>query len=242
MSESDNRLVDRRRALIALGGATLAMGACGGAQSAHRGEEEPHGEEEISATEDLMREHGVLRRVLIIYDEIVRRARANETIDPAAVSTSARLVREFVEDYHERGEERWVFPVVRRVPALASTVDVLLAQHQSGRVTTDAILRITNLGNPSPTYAMRLATLCEGFARMYRAHAAREDTVIFPALRAALSRHEFDEIGERMEEAEHATVGEGGFEHAVAVVTDVERSLGIDDLARFTVAFGSGAV
>src|SRR5262245_20370261 len=36
----------------------------------------PAGDDEISATEDLMREHGVLRRALIVYGELASRLQA----------------------------------------------------------------------------------------------------------------------------------------------------------------------
>ncbi len=39
-------------------------------------------EEDVSTNEDLMREHGVLNRVLLIYDETLRRIQANEKFDP----------------------------------------------------------------------------------------------------------------------------------------------------------------
>jgi hemerythrin-like domain-containing protein len=238
MDDADTRTA-RRRALLLFGGAAAAgtIAACGGAQSARGGGEAHGGDEGISATEDLMREHGVLRRIFLAYDEAARRLRATEALDPTALHRAARLVRTFAEDYHERGEERWVFPVLQRAAATAHLVEVLAAQHQRGRVITDEILRLTASGAaPDGAGATRLAALCESFTRMYRPHAAREDTVVFPALRASLGRHEFHELGERMEEAEHATVGEGGFERAVAEVAEIERALGIADLARFTAA------
>ena len=40
--------------------------------------EEP--EEDVSTNEDLMREHGVLNRVLLIYDEAMRRIQAKEKV------------------------------------------------------------------------------------------------------------------------------------------------------------------
>ena len=47
--------------------------------------EEP--EEDVSTNEDLMREHGVLNRVLLIYDEAMRRIQANEKFDPAVITS-----------------------------------------------------------------------------------------------------------------------------------------------------------
>jgi hypothetical protein len=52
-----------------------------------------------------MRKHRVLDRVLLIYDELIWRLSANEDFDPAVISDSAKLVQNFIENYHEKSEE-----------------------------------------------------------------------------------------------------------------------------------------
>lgn len=242
VSEERRGTTGRRGALWTLGGA-VAVAACGGARVAHgggpraaaAGERAAGGEDEhaVTVNEDLMREHGVLRRVLQVYDEVARRVTAGAAFDPAPAARASRLVRTFVEDYHERAEERWVFPAVAHDATLAALVAVLRAQHVRGRELTDAITRAA-AGDAAAR--AQLAPLCTAFARMYRAHAAREDTVVFPALHARLGPHAYHELGEQMEAAEHATVGEGGFERAVAELVTIEAALGIADLASFTAA------
>src|SRR5580765_6251422 len=62
--------------------------------------------EDVGPTEDLMREHGLLQRVLLVYDECARRLETNGEPPPAGVlQAAAKLVREFVHDYHEKMEE-----------------------------------------------------------------------------------------------------------------------------------------
>ncbi len=72
------------------------------------------------------------------------------------------------------------------------------------------------------------------FNAMYRPHEAREDTVLFPAFRKIVSRHEYDSLGEEFKNNEHNLFGEDGFETMVNKVSDIEKSLGIYDLAQFT--------
>jgi hypothetical protein len=72
---------------------------------------------------------------------------------------------------------------------------------------------------------------------MYRPHAAREDTVLFPALRSIVSPHEFDALGGAFEDKEHELFGQDGFEGVVARVAEFERKLGIGDLESFTVSW-----
>ena len=69
---------------------------------------------------------------------------------------------------------------------------------------------------------------------MYRPHAAREDTDLFPKLREVVSAHEFASIGEDMEKQEVQKFGEDGFEKMAARVAEIERTIGIADLRQFT--------
>ena len=72
------------------------------------------------------------------------------------------------------------------------------------------------------------------FVRMYEPHEAREDTVLFPALRSIVSKHEFGALGEEFEKKEHQLFGEEGFEKMVDRVASIEKTLGLYDLAQFT--------
>lgn len=63
--------------------------------------------EEVSTNEDLMREHGILKRVLLAYQEIVRRIRAKEDFSAQSVIDGATIIRKFIEV--ASGYWRWVF-------------------------------------------------------------------------------------------------------------------------------------
>ena len=63
---------------------------------------------------------------------------------------------------------------------------------------------------------------------------AREDTVLFPAFRGIVSAHEFDSLGEDFEKKEDELFGQGGFFKVVDHVAEIEKQLGIYDLAHFT--------
>lgn len=141
------------------------------------------GGEGVSATEDLMREHGILRRTLIVYAELSSRLHANAgQIDPAALADAAKLFREFGEDYYEHTlEEQYVFPEVCCAGGPnEKLVEVLLTQHQRGREITDYLARVGTRGQIGGD-AEPLANALASMARMYHPHSAWEDTVIFPA-------------------------------------------------------------
>ena len=58
--------------------------------------------------------------------------------------------------------------------------------------------------------------------------------VLFPAFREVVGRSGYGELGEHFEDKEHQLFGEHGFENIVSQVANLERTLGIHDLERFT--------
>ncbi len=194
-------------------------------------------EPEVTATEDLMREHGVIRRALLVYFQTAPKLRQNAaSIDAAALHRTAELFRKFGEDYHERMlEEQHIFPIVRKMgPELARYADTLTEQHHRGREVTDYILAVTATGKVSAAHAEPLARVFDGFTLMYENHAAREDTIVFPAWKKNYSNKQLDEISDQFEDIEHRMFGKDGFEDAVKTISTVEGQLGFADLAQFT--------
>src|SRR4030095_15360876 len=102
-------------------------------------------EAEVTATEDLMREHGVLRRALLVYQESAMKLRDGANVPPEPLQKTAKLFRAFGEEYHEKKlEEVYIFPAVKKAGgAAAGYADVLIAQHQRGREITDFIIAST---------------------------------------------------------------------------------------------------
>lgn len=210
--------------------AGLALAGCATTKAARAASgAEGHDEAEVTPGEDLMQEHGVLERVLLIYDEASRRIEHDEKLDLGVLTRAADVVRRFIQDYHELHEEQFVFPRLQKAGRENELVDVLLRQHQRGRELTDEIVR--RAAEPA---SPELARALRGFARMYRPHAAREETVLFPAFRDVVGRSGYRELGEQFEEKEHELFGEHGFETTVAEVARLESALGIADLAGFT--------
>ena len=189
-------------------------------------------EEEVSTNEDLMREHGILKRVLLVYDEIIRRIRFGGDYDPQTVKDGATIIRRFIEDYHEKLEEDHLFPRFRKAGQLTDLVDVLLAQHKAGRRLTDRIRDAASAKTREDRES--LAADLSVFNRMYAPHEAREDTVLFPALHKIVSPHEYDAMGEQFERIERQTFGGDGFDIYLDKVTELEKRLGVYDLAQYT--------
>lgn len=223
---------DRRRFLtrsgIALTGLAIAPSAALYAQ------EKAGQEEDVSPVEDLMREHGLLNRVLLVYEACGRNLAAKTTFDPAVLNQAAGIIKNFIEGYHEKLEEDHLFPRFEKAGKLTDLVSVLRTQHNAGRAVTARILQATG-GKRIKSRRFLIRDLY-AFSHMYRPHEAREDTVLFPALHSIVSKNEYDALGEDFEKKEHELFGKDGFEGMVEKVAGLEKTLGIYDLSKFTPA------
>jgi hemerythrin-like domain-containing protein len=232
MIEFDNA---RRRLVVAAGAGLVLAGASH--QIVRAAEKHDDDEKEVGAVEDLMREHGVIRRAILVYRDMAGKLRAKPaSLDPELLHRTATMFRAFGEDYHEKKlEETHIFPTIKKAggPA-AAYVDVLIAQHQRGRELTDYILAVVAKGAIATGDAETLARVLDSVELMYEHHAAREDTIVFPAWKDALSAQQLDEMGETFEEIEHQQFGKDGFEDAVAQIAQIEGALGMADIAQFT--------
>jgi hemerythrin-like domain-containing protein len=193
--------------------------------------------EEVTATEDLMREHGILRRALLVYSATAIKLRGNPSvIAPDELQKTAKLFKAFGEEYHEKKlEEAYIFPAVKHAGGEAAGYpDLLVVQHNRGREITDYIISVTQGAKLGASNAEPLAKALESFVLMYRHHAAREDTIIFPAWKQTMTAKQLDEMNDKFEDIEHEQFGDDGFEDAVKQIGAIEGSLGLTDIAQFT--------
>ncbi len=218
----------RRRWMLAAAGLMVAAPAL-----AQTGKKADAKKAPIPATEDLMREHGVLGRVLLIYEAGARRLEQGEDIESGIFTQSAEVMRDFVHGYHEKSEEEHVFPLFKKAGRMVDLVGTLQVQHEAGRKLTDKILaaapKIANSGDRKGMIDAMRSTLT-----LYRPHMAREDTDVFPAVRTIMTSDEFDALGKTLDKDEDQKLGAEGFGKYVRKVEAIEKRLGINDLTLFT--------
>lgn len=190
--------------------------------------------QEVSPVEDLMQEHGLLNRILLVYDACYKNL-VNQVDFPSPILyEAANIIRTFVEDYHEKQEEQALFSRFRKANVQLQLVKTLEEQHKAGRGITEQVLVLSKSQEAMRAGYAKLAGLLSSFTIMYRPHEAREDTVLFPAFRKLVSKHEYESLAEDFEKREHQLFGEDGFEHVLARVAKCEDELGIGSLEKFT--------
>jgi len=223
-----------RRQLLAAGGIGLAVGAIGTEIGNVVDQSSSSSSSAVPPDVDLMQEHGVLKRILLIYQESLDRMTSGQEAPVPAIHDSAEIIHDFIEGFHEPMEEGYVFPMLRRAGLLVSTVDTLLIQHARGRQLTQVIL--AGSSSPNASNMEQVSAAMAAFVRMYQPHEAREDTVVFPKFRAISSPDQLNQLGATIADLQRQQFGPNAFSVFVAKVTAIEESLGIYDLNQFTPA------
>src|SRR5207249_10469594 len=96
-------------------------------------------------------------------------------------------------------EENFIFPRMEKAKKLTDLTATLRRQHQAGRTVTANVVKLCDGGD-----GKKLAELLRVFNRMYRPHAAREDTVLFPAFHDLMGEKAYDELGDQFEAEERS--------------------------------------
>jgi len=114
-----------KRTGILITGAALVHGTVNLTQARSPAKEKEKKGEEVSPPEDLMREHGVLRRILLMYEDIQGRLDQGKEFPPEALSSAAGIIQKFIEQYHEKLEEDYLFPRFKKAGKLVELVTLL---------------------------------------------------------------------------------------------------------------------
>lgn len=193
--------------------------------------------DDMTVNEDLMQEHGLLNRILLIYQEIGNRLQkgTEKNNDMILLNKAANIVRNLLENHHEVMEETYVFPLLEKDGEFFDDVQILKQQHLIGRQLTSFILENSN--NTSIQNTIKRQTLAQYlnfYISMFRPHESREGTVIFPKFRSLISDEDYKKLSYIFEEHEESLIGEGGMGEMTDTVANIEKALGIYNLDQFT--------
>lgn len=226
----EDRISDRRRKLMLASSAATLAAAVGGVAAAPA----PIDEHLLSPNEDLMQEHGLVGRVILIYKRCIHNIENGIDFDSMHMVNAARIVAHVIHGHHELEEERILFPIVERRRNLGPLVSVLVGQHQAARGLTGTI---ANVATPKRLRDANqrgvVLNAMREFSSMYEPHGVFEDTIVYPAFRDALTPQEYMKHAKAFAAEERKFNGEDGFERRSVELMGIENALGID-LANYT--------
>ncbi len=193
--------------------------------------------EEKAATpiENLMKEHGVLMRILAIYDKVTGDAASGKALNTSAIHRTAEISRSYIQKHHDACEERYIFPRFREANYIVEVVTELHNQHVAAMEITDRILALTSAeGRRGGSSSQKLGDLCTMLVRMYRPHMSWEQTIVFPAFYDITTIEYIEHIRQEMEAEERQILGTTGFRGLVGRLSEVEKEVGTHDLHSYT--------
>lgn len=169
----------------------------------------------VTPVEDLMKEHSSLRRLMAVYRKCLDR----RDPDLGILKESARIIKSMVHDFHEKMEEEFIFPALKKRRILVDLVDVLDSQHRLVRPLTDTIIESDD--------SSKVLSAVSDFLDIYTAHGTREDTELFPVWRRTMSAGEYAMVGEKFRFREREQFGDSGFEFLMAEIAGLEKRIGV---------------
>lgn len=190
--------------------------------------------EKISATEELCIEHGMLDRIILAMGHTLKTAGGRANADLSPINLACDMITKVVDDHHMKIEEKLVYPKFAKDSKLGSLVSDLKVQHDEARkmvAKMDELARKTSIKSAEFEELNRVFL---DFREMITAHAAREATVLFPAMEGTWSESELKELKESQEKDEKKLLGKDADEKIYKMLGDVESAAGIESVKDFT--------
>ncbi|HTY91404.1 MAG TPA: hemerythrin domain-containing protein [Methanocella sp.] len=192
-------------------------------------------QEESSPMEDLMREHGVIERIFLIYQRILEKSITGQEIDISVINRASHIVDRYISNHHEHNEENYIFPKFREANYIVELVDTLEHQHDVSRELNHQIMDLSSQSaDISQEDLVRLLDRCGMFINMYLPHISRENTILFPTFFDIVSNEYIQEVKERMEDEEEQVLGDTGFRGLIGRVSELEKKIGCYELSQYT--------
>ena len=196
-------------------------------------------ENKITLGEDLMREHGLMNRLMLLYKESVCSIGVNED-SIGVLKSAAKIMHDFIHDFHEENEEHDVYPLFNENKKMHTITTIMEEQHEVGKRMTERILSLTKAGvSPDSSAISEMTDIVEQFQHMYMPHASLEDTVLWPAVQEMKGDAAYTKMGMALEKKEEEKFGEEYFDKLASRVEKLEKKLGISDLSVFTAGMTS---
>ncbi|MGA9139330.1 MAG: hemerythrin domain-containing protein [Methanocella sp.] len=185
--------------------------------------------------ENLMKEHGVLLRILGIYDRVTGDAESGKELNAGAIYRTAEISRDYIGKHHDACEERYIFPQFRKSHYIMDIITELHDQHVAAVKITKQILALASPDStPDDDSNRTLKNLCKSIVSMYRPHISWEQSIVFPVFYDIVTADYIRDIRDKMEAEERKMLGETGFRGLVGRLSEIEKDVGTYDLHGYT--------
>jgi hemerythrin-like domain-containing protein len=190
------------------------------------------GVQKMPLTEELALEHGMLMRIMLAMNTMIKGAEGGRP-NMDALSMACDMIRKLVDEHHMKFEEEQIYPRFEKGD-MADFVKTLKAQHDEARRFVSQMSQTTKMGQITTSTIENLRRNYTAFQDTLTAHAAFEETLLFPLVRGSISDDELNRLKTAFKEQESRIVGSDPTRKAYTLLSELESKAGINDLSFYT--------
>lgn len=191
----------------------------------------------VPVTEKILQKNGILRRILLIFERIIRILNNKNYGEMEINDTFEKLDKTcYLIDYYY-GEllqitEAMVYSIFEKTKYY-SLIRVLKHQQNVGRELIRVLKELSKQKHDSGNISGTIRAISD-YTYMYRAIMSREDTIIVSLIRKVLDPLEFVNLSYdfKIEVLKH--YGKSWKKNILEKIIDIERALGIESLSQYT--------
>jgi hemerythrin-like domain-containing protein len=180
----------------------------------------------MKATDILMEEHTIIKRVLTALDTAAQRLERGQVVRAGFFIDATDFIKGFADSCHHMKEEGVLFKamVASGMPAQGGPISMMLAEHEQGRAYTRAMREAAQkLQSGDESARDQVIRSARGYVALLRQHISKEDNILFPMAKQVISQAEQGNVAEDFERVEHEEIGEGVHEKYLALAEALEK-------------------
>lgn len=180
----------------------------------------------MKPTDDLMDEHRVIERMLVILIKASNRLEEGKSVDSAFYVGAVDFLKNFADKCHHSKEEKLLFVKMmeRGVSGEVGPIAVMMREHQDGRA---HVKNLDKLSKEKMTKSTKdgLIKASRAYADLLSKHIQKEDNILYPMANQILDDADQRELEKGFEEVEEKVMGPGVHERYHHMIEEWEEKL-----------------
>jgi len=176
----------------------------------------------MKASEDLRKEHELIKAALNVLEKAVTKIRLNENVDTTDLKELVDFLIVFADKCHHGKEETYYFPALEKagIPKEGGPIGVMLNEHDQGR---SYIRQMKESVSGESADMQAFAKAAVSYITLMRNHIDKENNILFMMGDQRMPEETQMELLEKFGEHEYTVIGEGKHEELHSFLEKLEQ-------------------